>query len=114
MDYHRRSLQNLEKAILETKRLCAIMLDTLGREIFIRREVDIGADGWPKHGKEVEVSAGGTITLTVDEAAVQTDTLFPVNYKNLPGVLSTECVASRQPERSHTQAALQHSSQWLS
>jgi hypothetical protein len=84
--YHRKSLQNLAQAILESKRLCAVMLDTLGREVFVKRDVEVGPDGWPTHGKEVAVPMGGSITLTVDESAVQTDTVFPVNYKDLPGV----------------------------
>lgn len=89
VEYHRRSLQNLAKAMFETKRLCAVMLDTLGREVFVRRDVEVGPDGWPKHGKEIEVPLGGQITLTIDDAAKQTDTMFPVNYKNLPGACRT-------------------------
>lgn len=89
VEFHRQSLKNLGKAMFETKRLCAIMLDTLGREIFVRRQVEIGPDNWPKHGEEIHVAKGGTITLTVDDAATQTDTVFPVNYKNLPSALVT-------------------------
>lgn len=37
IDYHRRSLDNLQEAMRRTRRLCAIMLDTLGREVMIRR-----------------------------------------------------------------------------
>ena len=94
VEFHRKSLQNLGQAMFETKRLCAIMLDTLGREIFVRRQVEIGPDNWPKHGEEIHVPAGGTITLTVDESATQTDTVFPVNYSNLPSAspLALKCM----------------------
>jgi hypothetical protein len=37
IDYHRRSLDNLQEAMRRTRKLCAIMLDTLGREVMIRR-----------------------------------------------------------------------------
>jgi pyruvate kinase len=33
LEYHRRSLDNLQTAMKKTRRLCAIMLDTLGREV---------------------------------------------------------------------------------
>lgn len=35
IEYHRRSLDNLQTAMKKTRRLCAIMLDTLGREVRI-------------------------------------------------------------------------------
>jgi len=37
IEYHRRSLENLQEAMKRTRKLCAIMLDTLGREVMIRR-----------------------------------------------------------------------------
>lgn len=33
IEYHRRSLDNLQTAMKQTRKLCAIMLDTLGREV---------------------------------------------------------------------------------
>ena len=33
IEYHRRSLDNLQTAMKHTRKLCAIMLDTLGREV---------------------------------------------------------------------------------
>lgn len=63
------------------------MVDTLGREVFIRRSVEIGDDGWLKHGDEIFVPKGGIITLTVDPDAKQTSSIFPVSYSGLPGVL---------------------------
>lgn len=77
----------------ETKRLCAVMLDTLGREVFVHRDIEVGEDGWPKHGEEVHVDRGSTVTLTTDTATVQTSSCFPVNYADLPGApLAAQCV----------------------
>ena len=38
VDYHKQSLRNLQKACQQTKRMCAVILDTVGRELMIRRE----------------------------------------------------------------------------
>ena len=37
MEYHEQSLKNLGVAMQRTKRLCAIIVDTIGREIMIKR-----------------------------------------------------------------------------
>jgi hypothetical protein len=48
-----------------TRKLCAIILDTLGREVMIRRPFRIDPDGWPNQaGQEIEIKAGQRITLT--------------------------------------------------
>ena len=38
IEYHRTSLRNLAAAVRQEKRLCAIMLDLVGRELIIRRD----------------------------------------------------------------------------
>ena len=38
LDYHKQSLRNLQKASQQTKRMCAVILDTVGRELMIRRD----------------------------------------------------------------------------
>lgn len=43
-DYHKQSLRNLEKARQQTKHLCAVILDTIGRELLIRREYELDAE----------------------------------------------------------------------
>jgi len=37
VEYHEQSLKNLGVAMQRTKRLCAIIVDTIGREIMINR-----------------------------------------------------------------------------
>ena len=38
VDYHRQSLRNLQKASQQTRHMCAVILDTVGRELMIRRD----------------------------------------------------------------------------
>jgi hypothetical protein len=98
LPFHLQSLRNLSQAMLRTRKLCAVMVDTLGREVFVRRDFTLGENGWPKHGKVVEVATGGEITLTVDAAATQTEKLFPVNYEGLPCAFPP-LDAQRTPDR---------------
>ncbi len=39
LDYHRKSLANVQLATRKARRLCCTMVDTLGRELMIRRQV---------------------------------------------------------------------------
>lgn len=95
LEYHRRSLQNLAKAMAQTRRLCAVMLDTLGREVYVQRTVEVGDDGWPTHGAEVQVSKGDQVTLTNRTDVEQTQSLLPVNYKDLPGACAARLTHAR-------------------
>lgn len=58
VDFHRRSLQNLNEAMQKTRKLCAVMLDTTGREIVVRREHEIDESGWPEHVNKMEIKQG--------------------------------------------------------
>lgn len=65
LEYHRRSLDNLQAAMRKTRKLCAIVLDTLGREVMIRRPFRLEPDGWPNQaGQEIEIKLGQVLTLT--------------------------------------------------
>jgi hypothetical protein len=87
LPFHLQSLRNLAKAMLKTRKLCSVMIDTLGREVYVCREFKLGEDNWPKHGSEVQVKTGGQITLAMDpEVEVQEgSTVFPINYPLLSG-----------------------------
>ena len=62
LDFHRTSLKNLGEAMRRTRKLCAIMVDTIGRELIINREVQIDDKGWPKHeGRPLTVSKGDKV-----------------------------------------------------
>ena len=58
LDFHKRSLRNLNDAMRKTRKLCAVMLDTVGREITVKREVQIDEMGWPVHDGAMSVGAG--------------------------------------------------------
>lgn len=47
-----------QTAMVNTKRLCAVILDSLGREIMVRRPCEVGPDGWPAHPDPMEITAG--------------------------------------------------------
>ncbi|KAI8472796.1 MAG: pyruvate kinase [Monoraphidium minutum] len=80
IEYHRRSLDNLQEAMRKTRKLCAIMLDTLGREVMIRRPFRIDPDGWPNQaGQEIEVKGGQKLTLTTRDVECSA-TVFPITY----------------------------------
>jgi pyruvate kinase len=80
IEYHRLSLQNLNEAMRRTRRLCAVMLDSLGREIMIRRKYGVDENGWPGIFDQLEIEAGQRITITTDPNAECTNTVFPVTY----------------------------------
>ena len=40
-EYHKQSLRNLQTAVRKTRRLCAVILDTMGRELVVRREYEV-------------------------------------------------------------------------
>jgi pyruvate kinase len=86
IEYHRLSLQNLNEAMRRTRRLCAVMLDSLGREIMIRRKYGVDESGWPGIFDQLEIEAGQRITITTDPNAECTDTIFPVTYPKFPAM----------------------------
>ena len=44
------------------RKLCAIMVDTVGRELVINRETQIDDKGWPKHeGQPLTVAKGDKV-----------------------------------------------------
>lgn len=58
IDYHRQTLDNIAEASRRTRKLCAVMIDTLGREIVVRRDAKIGPGGWPVHEETMKVASG--------------------------------------------------------
>jgi pyruvate kinase len=44
--FHRRSLDNLQQAMRSSRKLCGVMVDTLGRELMIKRRFVLASDGW--------------------------------------------------------------------
>mmetsp|Transcript_33774 Transcript_33774/g.60980 ORF Transcript_33774/g.60980 Transcript_33774/m.60980 type:complete len:646 (-) Transcript_33774:934-2871(-) len=80
LDFHRKSLQNLQFAMKKSRRLCATMVDTLGRELMIRRQVKIGEDGWPIHEESFNVTAGQEVILTTRSDVTASSNILPITY----------------------------------
>ena len=78
--YHKQSLANLDAACAATGKSCAVIVDTLGRELLVKRESTLNADGWPVIGEPVEVVAGSGVTVTTKcegGAAAMTSSVLP-------------------------------------
>ncbi|KAK9908291.1 hypothetical protein WJX75_005628 [Coccomyxa subellipsoidea] len=80
LEYHKQSLRNLQAATQKTKHLCAVILDTVGRELMIRRDYELDNEGWPTHKEVLEVKKGQELVVTTDETAVASSTRLPISY----------------------------------
>ena len=58
LQWYRQSLKNLQTAMQKTRKLCAIMIDSIGREIFIHREYKVNDQGWPKPQGRLSIKSG--------------------------------------------------------
>jgi pyruvate kinase len=75
-DYHQETLDNLQKAMVNTRCMCAVMLDTKGPEIrtgFLKEE-----------SNPVKLTAGQEITLTTDYDFKGDSSMLALSYKSLP------------------------------
>jgi pyruvate kinase len=86
IEYHRISLQNLQEAMKRTSRLCAVMLDSLGRELMVKRKYGVDENGWPGIFDQLQIANGARVTITTDPAAECTDAVFPVTYAKFPAM----------------------------
>ncbi|KAL3159599.1 hypothetical protein ABBQ38_010011 [Trebouxia sp. C0009 RCD-2024] len=88
VEYHKQSLQNLQEAVKKTRRLCAVLLDTLGRELMIRRSYSLDEKGWPKHDGAFEVKRGAEVIVTTDLNAVASSSCMPITYPNFHNLVN--------------------------
>lgn len=87
LDFHRLSLRNLNEAMRKTRKLCAVMLDTTGREIMVMREHEIDEKGWPEHVNQMEVKEGQKIIITQNPEAEPSDEVLPVSYPKFTSMI---------------------------
>jgi pyruvate kinase len=71
--FHQETLDNLKIAIKNTRRLCAIMLDSIGPELKILNE----------SSESIELKEGSTVVLTPDKSKVASPDFLPINYSDL-------------------------------
>ncbi|KAK1288071.1 hypothetical protein QJS10_CPB19g00046 [Acorus calamus] len=72
-EYHQETLNNLRTAVKNVKKLCAVMLDTVGPELQICN----------KSGNSIELKADEHVTITSDLSKDSSSEVLPVNYADL-------------------------------
>ncbi|KAL2555567.1 Pyruvate kinase family protein [Forsythia ovata] len=71
--FHQETLENLKVAIKSTKKLCAVMLDTVGPELQVINKT--------KHS--ISLQADSFVVLTPDQDKEATSNLLPINFSGL-------------------------------
>lgn len=80
IDFHRTTLRNLAAAMKSTRRLCAIWLDTLGREVTVRMPSKGDVNGWYVLEKTpIQFTRGQEVVLTADVSALASASVLPVS-----------------------------------
>eukprot|EP00268_Persea_americana_P029040 TRINITY_DN2810_c2_g1_i2.p1 TRINITY_DN2810_c2_g1~~TRINITY_DN2810_c2_g1_i2.p1 ORF type:complete len:170 (-),score=25.23 TRINITY_DN2810_c2_g1_i2:31-540(-) len=79
-EYHQETLDNLRKAVKSCKKLCAVMLDTVGPEVQV----------FNKTGNPIELKADDLVTITTDISKEPSADVLPINYSGLAEVLETK------------------------
>ncbi|KAI4346427.1 hypothetical protein L6164_007323 [Bauhinia variegata] len=72
-EYHQETLENLKAAIKSTKKLCAVMLDTVGPELQVVNKTE----------HPISLQADTLVVLTPDQNKEATSNLLPVNFNGL-------------------------------
>ncbi|KAJ8425184.1 hypothetical protein Cgig2_004688 [Carnegiea gigantea] len=70
---HRQTLENLRAAVKATKKLCAVMLDTVGPELQVVN----------KNGQAISLKENEFVTLTPDLEKEASSEILPINYSGL-------------------------------
>ncbi|KAL8159696.1 hypothetical protein V2J09_001233 [Rumex salicifolius] len=73
-EFHQQTLDNLKIAMKTTKKLCAVMLDTVGPELQVVN----------KSGRPISLEEESLVILTPDQTKEATPCLLPINYCGLP------------------------------
>ncbi|KAK6131849.1 hypothetical protein DH2020_034402 [Rehmannia glutinosa] len=72
-EFHQETLENLKVAIKSAKKLCAVMLDTVGPELLIVNKSD----------RPISLEEGSFVILTPDQDKEATSNLLPINFSGL-------------------------------
>ncbi|KAJ3671351.1 hypothetical protein LUZ60_007430 [Juncus effusus] len=73
LEYHQQTLENLKLAIKSTKKLCAVMLDTVGPELQVIN----------KSESAISLEENGYVTLTPNQENLASSEIFPINFTGL-------------------------------
>ncbi|EEF33220.1 pyruvate kinase, putative [Ricinus communis] len=77
VDYHQETLNNLRQAMRNAKKLCAVMVDTVGPELPICNQTV----------KQIELKADNRVTITSDVSKEPSAEILPVNFSGLSQIL---------------------------
>ncbi|KAK9289573.1 hypothetical protein L1049_007729 [Liquidambar formosana] len=72
-DYHQETLENLKAAVKSTKKLCAVMLDTVGPELQVVNKIE----------KSISLLADGFVVLTPNQDQECSSEILPINFSGL-------------------------------
>nr|CAB3489665.1 unnamed protein product [Digitaria exilis] len=75
--YHQETLDNLRKAAQNVKKLCPVMLDTLGPEIQVHNST----------GEPIELKAGNHVIITPDMSKAPSAEILPIKFGDLAKVV---------------------------
>ncbi|GMG99459.1 hypothetical protein Nepgr_001299 [Nepenthes gracilis] len=78
-EFHQETLENLKIAIKTTKKLCAVMLDTVGPELQVVIKTE----------HPISLPANSMVVLTPDQSKEATSNLLPVNFHGLSKAVKT-------------------------
>ncbi|XP_028789947.1 pyruvate kinase 1, cytosolic isoform X1 [Neltuma alba] len=73
VEYHQETLENLKAAIKSTKKLCAVMLDTVGAEMQVVNRSETS----------ISLQADGLVVLTPDKGKEASSEILPINFDGL-------------------------------
>lgn len=78
-EFHQETLNNLKVAIKRTKKLCAVMLDTVGPELQVVNKTE----------HPIPLKADSLVVLTPDQTKEATSNLLPINFGGLSKAVKT-------------------------
>ncbi|XP_073289426.1 pyruvate kinase 1, cytosolic-like [Primulina huaijiensis] len=73
-EFHQETLENLKSAIKSTKKLCAVMLDTVGPELQVVN----------RSGSAITLKVDEKVFLTPDQGQEASSEILPISYAGLP------------------------------
>lgn len=68
-------------AMKKSRKLCCTMIDTLGRELMIRRHFRMDESGWPTHNESYSIKSGQVVTITTRSDVEASNTVLPITYE---------------------------------
>ena len=89
MKFHSDTLKNLAEAMRATKKLCAVWVDTSGREIVVKRPTQVDEDGWLCLDQTpINYAKGSDVVITTaDDVTDCSPSVLPITMKALPGLV---------------------------